>query len=130
MDWFVALAPLLALILILIFGFTGCGIDTGGRASPVHVNTLFFPTDDPAAPTQLVSVILVPRDAGDHTSGDFPPMPGIPEMGPDGSRSQRIAFASAAIGQGWSVLSSRIQRGLSKELVSPFRRFRTTRKPW
>ena len=107
MDWFVALAPLLALILILIFGFTGCGIDREGTGRPIEVNVRFFPTDDPAAPTQRVTVHLVPVDdpSGSLTSADFPPTPEPPVTGPDGSRSQRILFVGRE-GVGGSVTCS------------------------
>jgi hypothetical protein len=46
MDWFIVLGPLVALPLILLFAFVGCGFHTGGiQNGPLMLRLFFHPQD-------------------------------------------------------------------------------------
>jgi hypothetical protein len=107
MDWFVALAPLLALIVILLFGFTGCALDREGLAPEIRVTVTFFPSGDPR-PEILVRA--TPFDAGDFTSADFPPIADPPSTGMGGSAQQVFGFAVRREFR-YAVLCSVVQSG-------------------
>ncbi len=111
MDVFVvALAPLLALIVVLLFHFIGCSIDTSALPTRLTVTVRFFPPAEP--PPAEPRVFITPIDSP-YTTGDI----GRPSARPatdrfDGSREQSFAYGDIPTDSDFSV-GCRVQQDSS-----------------